>query len=75
MANLHKSNKPTETTEDREEAVTRTWLDENPGELPEECAAEAESLGMDTSDPASRAAIRDLLEMDSDLFGDWDRFA
>lgn len=67
--------KPAQTPEEHEEALTRAWLEENPGELPEECAAEAESLGMDTSDPASRAAVRELLEIDSDLFGDWDRFA
>lgn len=67
MANLEKS---PETTAEGEETLAGTWLDENPGAIPRECGAEAGSMGMDTSDPASRAAIRELLEMDPDLFGD-----
>ncbi len=47
---------------------------DDPEFLPEEVAAEAEEFCLDPDDPATRAALRDILMDDPDLFGDWDRY-
>lgn len=65
--------KPSEQAVEQHQA-TNEWLKQNPAEIPIECVDEAESFGIDTSQPESRNALRELLEMDPDLFGDWDRF-
>ena len=47
------------------------WLDENPGEVPQEARDAAAEMGYpDIPDEA----LRDLIEMDPDLLGDWDAF-
>ncbi len=54
--------------------ATRRWLDENPGELPYEVEVEVEGLIASGNDFHLREMVRDMLEMDPDLFGDWDRY-
>ena len=52
----------------------KKWLKDNPNELPSLVDEEARSMGADTSNPEMRAMIRELIEMDPDLFGDFDAF-
>ncbi len=49
----------------------KTWLEDNPGELPHEVADEVESMG---GGDIPTWMIRDLLEDDPDMFGDFDAF-
>lgn len=58
--------------EDFTDDPTKQWFEENPGEVPFEVRNYADEAGYsDVSDEP----LRELLEMDPDLFGDWDRFA
>lgn len=51
--------------------TTQKWLADNPGEVPHEWRDEADGMGYgDLPD----SMLRELLEMDPDLLGDWDRF-